>query len=141
MSLEMNGRTYRVWMYLLDRPGRWVDAVDISKECDMTIRQVMSAVLRMHDDRVEREGNDLRFNGDERQALLKRREIMRMKHNITDEEIEAVRGSLSTVGSVPISEISQEIGMSKTRVSFVLRMIDGVGTTSIGTTVLYYLEE
>lgn len=141
MSLEMNGRTFRVWMYLLDRPGMWVDAVDISKRCDMTLRQVMAAVLRMHDDLVERSGNDLRFAGTSEQAEERRKALIRLKYGITDEEIVKVRDVLSPIGAIPISDISEEVGLTKTRVSLILRILDGVGTTSVGTTVLYYLLE
>lgn len=143
--VKMSIKLYKVWWALLDHPGEWMDASDLSQYTDLTSRQVVSLMAEVTSPLVRMELTDIRprrqicFEGTIEQAEDIRRDLMIWRYNISEHHIQGVYDAMSSAGWTTISDISEETGMSKANVSKVLKCMrpDEIYSKPSGTSTLY----
>lgn len=142
---RMSMKLFKVWTVLLEHPGEWMDALDISYCTDLTPRQVVSLMAEISAPEVVRKMTEARprqcicYNGTASQAEEMRRQIMIRRYDITEDLMDSVVGAMSIAGWTTITDISEETGLSKANVSKVLRVLPpgAICTKPTGTGVLY----
>lgn len=142
---KMSMKLFKVWTVLLEHPGEWMDAQDISYHTDLTPRQVVSLMSEICAPEIERRTTDSRprqcicYNGTIDQVEAMRRHIMIWRYEISEELIQCVTAAMSSAGWTTVTDISEETGLSKANVSKVLKVLPpgAICTKPTGTGVLY----
>ena len=142
---KMSMKLYKVWWAVLEHPGVWMDASDISYCTDLTPRQVVSLMSEVSSPEVDRKITESRprqcicYTGTPDQVNAMKRQIMTWRYGISSEQIRDVLLAMSTAGWASITDISEETGMSKANVSKILKVMEPgtIDSKLIGTSTLY----
>ena len=126
----MNRKVYKIWMLLLDNPGKWFYTEDIAFEMDLTRKQIYALLVKFPCPPVERErlcsdgGLRVRITGSE--AYLKRvRDSLNIEwFKITDETFDTIRNALPQAGWVTLTDLSMETGLSTSQLAKALSLMD-----------------
>ena len=140
MEKMMTKKMYRLWMELLKSPGRWQDIHVLAKKLNITANQVSALISHIDNTFIDRDGDDVLFTGTDDDAWNMRRKVTKECFGFTDDELDCVLNSLSTVGALSVTDICNETGMSMTNVMIVLKTVPNLGVVSGGSVKLYYIQ-
>lgn len=140
----MDKRSFKIQEDLLARPGMWEQVIDVAHRTNLTKRQVASAVSRLPSppfDSTKESGYGqfyIRFDGTEEEAEEYRRGFYKSYYAITDDMEDMVVDMLSTAGWMTVTDISDELPMTRTEIIRVLKTVgDRVVSESRGSTTYY----
>ena len=141
----MNCKTYKIWCMLLSAPNEWQSITSMAYDMNMTSRQVSSIVGMMPSPPVvkERDENDnklyVRLEGTHEEITRMKAQVISDYFGIPPETWIRVQHSLSPVGWMSVSDISDDTGVEKLRVSRILAALPNVVSKGSGTVTLYRL--
>ena len=143
--MGMNCKTYRVWGALLEYPNDWQSVMKIAYDINMTARQVSSIVGMMPSPPVVKERDEkdnklyVRVIGTPEEISKLRAEVISDYFGISPDTWERVMNSLSPIGWMSVTDISDDTGVEKLRVSRILSALPNVVSKGSGTVTLYRL--
>lgn len=140
MEKMMTKKMYRLWMELLKAPGKWQNIHRLAKELNVTANQVSALISHIDNTFIDRDGEDVLFSGTEDDAWRMRRTVTKECYGFSDEDLDTVLNSLSTVGALSVTDICNETGMTMSNVMIALRTVPNLGVVSGGSVKLYYIQ-
>ena len=132
----MNRKVYKIWMLLLDNPGKWFYTDEVAFEMDLTRKQMYALLSKFPSPPVERErinsdsGLKIRINGSEQYLQRVRESITIDWFKITDEMCDKIRATLPKAGWVTLTDLSMDTGYTTSQLAKALTLMDDVVTHS-----------
>lgn len=142
-DIRVNHKVFVVWKYILTHNREWMDAISIAGHVDMTSREVISAVRRIPSDRIRQEKDEMTkyinfyndMTDDEARETLNA--LILSNYRITPDMVDDVRISLSHIGWLTVTDISEETSINKLNVVRILETMPDVLKTEEGGLVMY----
>lgn len=137
----MNAKCYKVWRVLLDDPSEWKALPMICDTTGLTIKQAVSILTGLDNGVLEKEKDRgtlmVRLNMVDFDVEQIRKDVIRDYYKIDEEIVSTLYNSLSPIGWVSITDISQDTGLKVNTISAALSIMDDVIKTVSGHTNLY----
>lgn len=138
-----NTRVYKIWLMLLENPGKWYHTDDIAYDLDLTRKQLYAMLAKFPTPPVEKDRTDgcygfrVRVCGSEQYLEKVKEAIMRDMYNLSDELIQEIHDALPIAGWISLSDLSQDTGYSMTQLSRVISLLDDIDFKSLQGIPLY----